>query len=74
MAETEDENVSKSLLKMNTFHRIVNSIEINIFSFFYAMLDIKDDSFFYYYAVVSINFIQVIGLSFNSNVYYFFQS
>lgn len=64
----EDENDNLKIFRMSSFQRTVRMIEINIFSFFYTLLEDKEEYYNFNILAITINFIQAIGFAFRDDV------
>lgn len=68
MLREEEENDLKKIINKSFFQRLLKTIETNIYSFYFSLLDYKEESFLFYYLIVSVHFIQVIGYAFREDV------
>lgn len=64
----EDENENSKVFRISSFQRILRTIETNIFNFFYALLEDKEEFYNFNVVAITITFIQAIGFAFRDDV------
>ncbi len=64
----EEENEYSKLVRISSTQRMLKMVETNIFSFFYALLEDKEEYYYFNICAITIAFIQVIGFGFRESV------
>jgi len=67
----EEENENSKIVRISSVQRFFRVIEINIFSFFYALLEDKEEYYNLNLVAITITFIQAIGFGFRDDVFPF---
>ena len=64
----DEENENYKSIRISSMQRMMKTIETNIFSFFYALLEDKEEFYWFNVAAITITFIQGIGFGFRDDV------
>lgn len=64
----EDENENLKMIRISTLQRFIKTMENQIFSFFYAILEDKEEYFYFTFLAITITFVQAMGFAFRDNV------
>lgn len=64
----EDENENLKVIRISTLQRFIKTTENQIFSFFYAILEDKEEYFYFTFLAITITFVQAMGFAFRDNV------